>query len=116
MAANIINTEGYTPPEHKYKKMSTNKYALNVLKNFKDAPKFIDGCMVQIRSTIGRTFETKQLAQFRNRLCFVINSDLKVLSATKGGKRYSVLPMGHHLPLELEERNLMKPNKRGTTT
>jgi len=113
MAHGILNVEGYVPVKQKYINMSTNKYALNVMKNFKDAPRFEKGSMVQLRSTVGKSSHTLQLAPFRNRLCFVLSCESESVSATKGGKGYKVLPLGHSHPLEVEERDLMKPNKKG---
>lgn len=114
MAQSILSDEGYVPPKHKYVNMSKNKYAVNVLKNFKDAPKFEKGAMVQLRGTVGKSVLTRHLAPFRSRLCFVIDcNNTDCVSATKGGKGYKVLPMGHSVPLSVEERDLMKPNKKG---
>jgi hypothetical protein len=113
MAQSILSVEGYVPPKHKYVNMSKNKYALNVLKNVKDAPKFEKGVMVQLRGTVGKSVLTRHLAAFRSRLCFVIDCNSQCVSATKGGKGYKVLPMGHSVPLNVEERDLMKPNKKG---
>jgi len=115
MASHILHTDGYIPPKPKYEKMSTNKYAINVLHNFNSEPKFSAGAMAQLRQTIGRTHMTRHLLPFKSRLVFVLNNNLSVLSATKGGKRYQVLPTGHSQPLEVEERDLMKPNKKGIT-
>ena len=113
MAAQILNAEDYIPPRHKYFKMSTNKYALRVLENYRNAPKFEKGAMVQLRATVGKHSSYRYLGEFRNRLCFVLDHSSNTLSATKGGKGYTVLPMGHHEPIRLEERHLMKPNKKG---
>ena len=113
MAANILNSEDYVPPRHKYFKMSTNKYALRVLENYRNAPKFEKGSMVQLRSTVGDHSIYIYLRKFRSRLGFVLDHSSDTLSATKGGKGYTILPMGHHEPIRLEERHLMKPNKKG---
>ena len=115
MASHIINDEEYIPPRHKYMKMSTNKYAQNVMSNAHDLPKFEKGCMVQLRSTFGRASEYGRLHEFANRLCFVINTRANTLSAVKGGKGYAILPMGHSSPISVEERHLMKPNKKGAS-
>ena len=116
MASHILNSEGYIPPKHKYRKMSSNKYALNVLHNFKSDAQFDTGAMVQLRQTVGRSHDTRHLYPFKNRLAFVIDNNLSVLSATKGGKRYNILPLGHNNPLTVEERYLMKPNKKGKSS
>ena len=115
MASHIINDEEYIPPRHKYMKMSTNKYAQNVMSNARDLPKFVKGSMVQLRSTFGRDSIYGTHREFANRLCFVISTRADTLSAVKGGKGYTILPMGHSSPISVEERHLMKPNKKGTS-
>lgn len=115
MAAHIIEDEDYIPPRHKYIKMSTNKYAQNVMSNARDLPKFEKSSMVQLRSTFGRDSTYQRLRKFANRLCFVISTEADTLSAVKGGKGYTILPMGHSTPINVEQRHLMKPNKKGTS-
>ena len=115
VAQAILNDKEYVPPRHTYHKMSTNKYAQQVLRNFYAEPKFAKGSLVQIRSTVGNTTVSWHLKDFRNRLAFVIEHDPTFLSSVKGGKGYKILPMGHGTPIRAEERNLMKPNKRGVS-
>jgi len=115
MANSIINDTEYIPNRHKYFKMATNKYAQNVMSNARDLPKFEKGSMVQLRSTFGRDNAYCDLAKLASRLCFVISTDANSLSAVKGGKGYKVLPMGYSGPIDIEERHIMKPNKKGTT-
>ena len=115
MATHIIETEGYIPPKTKYEKMSSNKYALAVLKNYKDVPRFDQGSMVQVRSNVGTTYQSSYLRPFKNRLGFVVQHNTSTLSAVKGGKGYTILLTGEMQPLALEERHLMKPNKKGKT-
>jgi len=115
MASNIINGEEYIPPRHKYMKMSTNKYAQNVMSNARDLPKFEKSSMVQLRSTFGRDSAYCRLREFANRLCFVISTEADTLSAVKDGKGYTILPMGHSSPISVEQRHIMKPNKKGTS-
>ena len=117
MASHIINDEEYILPRHKYMKMSTNKYAQNVMSNARDVPKFEKGCMVQLRSTFGRNSPMSDRSRrFASRLCFVISPSADTLSAVKGGKGYTILPMGHSSPISVEERHLMKPNKKGISS
>jgi len=117
MASRIIDDKEYIPPRHKYIKMSTNKYAQSVMSNARDLPKFEKGCMVQLRSTFGRNSPmSDHTRRFASRLCFVISTCADTLSAVKGGKGYTILPMGHSSPISVEERHLMKPNKKGISS
>ena len=85
-ARKILNDDNYVPTEKQYRKMFKNKYAQKVLKTTTDDPKFEVNELVQFRSTV---------------------------YAVQGGKRYRVLPMGSSEMVETDERNLMKPNKKG---
>jgi len=114
IAVPILDDPEFIPPKHSYKKMSTNKYARKVLEETTRQPKFVVNDMVQIRSTAGRNnAAARNLISYQNRLCFVLSNSLPVISACAGGKRYKVLPMGSEIALDLEERQLMNPNKKG---
>ena len=93
--------------------MFNNSYAQKVLSETNRPAKFGPNEMVQIRQTFGKDDQTRRMVALKNRLCFVIANDLPIISAVAGGKRYQVLPMGHDRPVALEERHIMKPNKRG---
>ena len=93
--------------------MIRNKYASKVLEAHKSEPRFIKNSMVQLRSTVGNTTMDRNLRSLRSRLCFVLANDLPIRNATVGAKRYKVLPMGSSDPIELDEKHLMKPNKKG---
>jgi len=43
----------------------------------------------------------------------VLANNLPIVNATAGAKRYKVLPMGASEPVDLDEKHLMKPNKKG---
>ena len=75
-------------------KMRNNKYAKTVLEETNREPRFEDQSMIQIRSNVGITYDSKPIRKFRNRLCFVINNKLPVRNPVNGGKRYKVLPLG----------------------
>jgi len=55
----------------------------------------------------------KHLRPLRSRLAFVLANNLPIVNATAGAKRYKVLPMGASEPVDLDEKHLMKPNKKG---
>tara|TARA_R110002012_G_scaffold253976_1_gene433039 strand:- start:293 stop:901 length:609 start_codon:yes stop_codon:yes gene_type:complete len=103
---NILTKEDYVPDMHRYRKMSENKYAEGVWRNWSDEPKFADGEMVQ--------FKSRQPIRNRdNRLAMVLNSKQFVRTHAKGGKAYMVLLFGKTNPVVCEERHLKKPNKNG---
>lgn len=102
IAHKILVDEDYVPDMHRFKKMSENKYAEGVWRNWADEPLFKDGEMVQIRK-----------GQMKEGLVgFVLNSKQPIRSHGKGGKAYSILLLGHTKPITREERHLKKPNKK----
>jgi len=112
--ANPINDEPeYIPTRQSFMRMLNNSYAQKVLAETRRPAKFGTNEMVQIRQTFGKDDKTRGMNQLKNRLCFVMANDLQIVSAVAGGKRYQVLPMGHDRPVVLEERHIMKPNKKG---
>ena len=113
VADSILKDPNYVPPKWKYEKMSTNKYAQKILDEGIRAAKFSVNDMIQIRSTAGTSPVNHVLRKLRHRLCFVLDNTLPVKSAVNGGKRYKVLPMGLSRAIEVEERHIMKPNKKG---
>ncbi len=116
MSSAIWENDEYVPPKDKYMKMSTNKYAKKVLHNYYCEPKFMIGDMVQIRGSNNISKNLLTPVDFRSRICFVIGYNSDLLSSNKGGKSYSVLPAGSSEKINVEERHIMKPNKRGRTS
>ena len=106
IAHNILEREDYVPPLHRYKKMSENKYAEGVWRNWTDDPKFPDGAKVQFRSD-------RHNPRRSNRQAMVLNSEQVIISHAKGAKRYLVLLFGEPNPVVVEERQLKKPDKKG---
>jgi len=113
LSGQILTDETFVPSQKQYTKMMKNKYAHRVLEAYKSNPLFAKSAMVQLRSTVGNTTMDRQLRPLRSRLCFVLANDLPIKNATAGAKRYKVLPMGSSDPVELDEKHLMKPNKKG---
>jgi hypothetical protein len=103
LATNILCNADYIPNMHRYRKMSDNKYAQGVWKNWSSDPLFVDGQMVQVRKQHDK----------RDRLGFVLNSKQPVVTHAKGGKAYQILLFGESSPTLFEERNLKKPDKKG---
>ena len=112
-ARKILNDESFVPTEKQYRKMVDNKYAQKILTATHAAPKFDVDQVVQMRSKLSSTWERRHHKGYENRLGFVIANDLPVVNAVKGAKRYKILPMGATELIEIDERFLMKPNKRG---
>ena len=113
VAGKILTEEAFVPSHKNFNRMIKNKYATKVLEAHKAEPRFIKNSMVQLRSTVGNTTMDRNLRSLRSRLCFVLANDLPIRNATAGAKRYKVLPMGSSDPVELDEKHLMKPNKKG---
>jgi len=113
IAASILDDPNHVPPKSAYERMSNNKYAQKVLEESSREPKFEVNDRAQIRSTAGRTLKEQCLAGFQNRLCIVLNNKMPIISSCKGAKRYKILPLGSSKTLNVEERHLMNPNKKG---
>ena len=113
IAAKIMEDEAFVPNKKDFMRMYTNKYAQKVIVATHQTPKFAVGDMVQLRATIGKSWHDKHQEKLRLRKCFVLENDLLVVNAVNGAKRYRVLPLGSSDILEVDERFLMKPNKKG---
>lgn len=112
----ILNEEDFVPSEAKLKKILGNKYAQHVLKLHYDEPKFQINDLVKIRKTAGSMLIDSHLIELRERSCFVLENNLPVKHSVKGGKRYSILPMGTSTVVECDERNLILPKKKRKKT
>jgi len=113
LATKILQDEKFVPSKQELKKMMMNTYAAKVLEANKAEPKFAINAKVQVRSTVGTATMDKHLRPLRSRLAFVLANNLPIVNATAGAKRYKVLPMGASEPVDLDEKHLMKPNKKG---
>jgi len=113
LSKKILENESFVPTKKEFNKLVRNKYASKVLDAYKAEPRFEVNAMVQIRSTVDKTGDTRYLRPMRSRLCFVLANDLPIRNSTAGAKRYKILPMGVCTPIELDEKHLMKPNKKG---
>ena len=111
----ILNEDEFVPSESKLKKFLGNKYAQNVLKTHYEEPKYNVNDLVKIRKTAGSMMVDPHLIELRERACFILENNLPVKHAVKGGKRYSILPMGSSTVMECDERNLFTPKKKGKT-
>lgn len=103
LAAKILNDPEFVPSKNRLMKMTENKYAMAVWKAWTTAPKFNDGVKIQIRSN----------HVLKHKLCMVLNSTQPITSHARGCKCYLVLPFGQAETIIIEERRIMKPNKKG---
>ena len=115
IAPSIHADHSFIPPRGSFERMINNKYAKKILTAIKAEPKFSVDDLVQLRGTAGNSATDSHLRNMRHRLCFVLSNTAPVINAVNGAKRYKVLPMGHSEPIFVEERHIMKPNKKGKT-
>ena len=116
VASRILGDEKYIPPKDKWERMMKNQYAQKVLEAARSDPKFALNDKVQVRGTAGSTIKEYDLKPYRMRLGFVLANDLPIVNAVKGAKRYNVLLMGESNTIDIDERYLMKPNRKGKTS
>ena len=103
----ILNDDGFVPTIEQYNKITKNKFAVKVLTAHFADPKFAPGSLVQFGATAPAHMR-------RLPPCVVISSNGgPIVSAAKGAKVYSVLPMGSAKTLLCEERHLKKARKVG---
>ena len=105
VAERILNDSNYIPSEKLYRKMVLNKYVQRAMQHAKSGPLYAVGSMVTVRnsqSVIGH------LSAYRGQPVLVVEAQQDVTSATKGARKYKVLPIGGDKPIETEERYLKK--------
>jgi hypothetical protein len=93
----------YVPPKRFFMKLHTNKYAQKVLKAWEADAKYPAGTMVSCRASAG--WPAKQALAKGG---IIIASNLPIVSAANGAKRYKVLPVGAAAPVDIEERHIKK--------
>ena len=99
----ILNDDGFVPTIEQYNKITKNKFAVKVLTAHFADPKFAPGSLVQFGATAPSALRRIKVP------CVVISSNGgPIVSAAKGAKVYSVLPMGSAKTLLCEERHLKK--------
>lgn len=104
MATRALEDTGYIPMESAYKSMCLNRYALRVVESTLSEPKYEVGTVVTLRKNARSNpdFSSGELA-------IVIRSGhVPVTTATKGAKKYEVLPFGSKNTAIIEERYLKK--------
>jgi hypothetical protein len=104
-ATRILNDSSYIPTEKLYRKMVLNKYVQRAMEHAKSGPLYVVGSMVTVRnsqSVVGA------LRAHRGQPVLVVEAQQDVTSATKGARKYKVLPIGGDKPIETQERYLKK--------
>ncbi len=104
-AERILTNENYIPTEKLYRKMVENAYVRRAAANNVEPIKYPVGSMVTVRDAQG---VGGSLRPYRGQKVIVIEAQEIVMSATKGSRRYSVLPIGQGAPILTEERYLKK--------
>jgi hypothetical protein len=97
----VQNNDDYVPPKRFFMKLHTNKFAQKVLAAWYAEPKYTTGSMVSHRASA--SWAAKQALAKGG---IIISSNLPIVSAANGAKRYKVLPIGAVAPVEIEERHI----------
>lgn len=109
-ATRILTDPDYIPTEKLYRKMVENKYVTRAMSNTAAEPLYKPGCFATVRNNYS-TQTMRDLAALRDKQVLVISVDEKTLSATKGSKKYTILPIGATDTIVVEERHLKKAKK-----
>ena len=107
-ATRILNDSKYIPSEKLYRKMVENKYVQRALANSKTAPLFVVGSMACVRNS---ATVKGAAARHLGKMVVVIEASDNSTSATKGARKYKVLPVGEAKPFVTEERYLKRTKK-----
>ena len=105
IAERILNDSSYVASEKLYRKMVENKYVQRAMQNAQTPALYDVGSMVTIRSSVNVRGSS---SHYRGKNAIVLETQESVTSATKGSRKYKVLPVGSAHTLETEERYLKK--------
>jgi hypothetical protein len=108
-ADRIINDPGYIPSEKLYRKMVENRYVARAIENAASPPLYPAGSMAQIRE--GQNIKGRDAIRSRGKMVVIISVSSDSMSATKGARAYTVLPIGAAKPFLTEERYLKRAKK-----
>lgn len=90
-------------PNHRaFNKVIANTYIQKVLAGYTVAPAFKAGEMVTLRASANYTAQGKT----NGRPCVVMNSELDIITASKGNRRYRLLPVGSTQTFEIQEKHI----------
>ena len=105
LSEKILNEKDFIPTEKQYRAMCENKFTQKVIRETRAKPKFEVGQLVQ-----GRKNAPLKIRDFYFSVIEV--GSKPVLSAAKGAKIYTLLPLGKTQTVECEERFLKKMSKK----
>jgi hypothetical protein len=104
LAEKILSDSDFAPTEKQFNAMCKNKFTQKVIRETKAKPKFATGQLVQGRKNAP--------ISIRDSYFSVIEVGAKpVISAAKGAKIYTLLPLGRTQVIDCEERFLKKAQK-----
>ena len=100
-------------PSHKaFNKVIPNNYIQKVLVGYSVPPVFEAGAMVALRASANFTAKGKT----NGRPCVVMTNELDIITASKGNRRYRLLPVGSTQTFEIQEKHIksfkLPKNKR----
>ena len=100
-------------PSHKaFNKVIANNYIQKVLAGYTAPPAFETGAMVALRASANFTAQNKTAG----RPCIVMTNELDIITASKGNRRYRLLPVGSTQTFEIQEKHIknfkLPKNKR----
>ncbi len=104
-ADRILTDEKFIPSEKLYRKMVENKYVQRAKQHASSPPSYAVGSLVTVRDS---AHVQGRLSGYRGKDAVVLEVQANVTSATKGSRRYMVLPVGGAAPVSTEERFLKK--------
>ncbi len=100
----ILNDPDFIPTERQYRSLCENKYAKKIIEATEAECAFQVGALVEGRATAPPHIAGKVFS-------VITAGELPVVSAAKGAKVYTVLPMSGGKILECEERYLKRSKK-----
>jgi len=104
LSEKILNEPNFVPTEKQFNSMCTNKFAEKVVRETRSVPKYLVGQLVQGRKNAP--------IKIRDSYFSVIEiGAVPVISAAKGAKVYTLLPLGKTQVVNCEERFLKKAQK-----
>lgn len=108
----VLDEPEFIPTPKQYKSMTENKYAMQVMENWRAKPQFPVGSLVTLRKNAAKTFAWKaSKAGGQDINVLVLTTNEPILSAARGSKRYRVALVGTTDVLFVEERDLKKMKK-----
>ena len=110
LAEKVLKDPDFVPSEAQWRAMCLNKFATRVVEETRSEPKYPIGAMVEFRKGLAPILyrDSKQTT-----IAIVIESNVgPVLKAAKGSKRYTILPVGESMTIEVEERRIKKYRRK----